>query len=330
MRFALLASVSCVFVTSSAHYPPTDSSWVRSPSPGVAVLVATESWEGISTNTPCVCENVALWDAVNDEFVMFYRGGWNTQIVGRATSGDGIVWKNKTPVFASPEGKIGGEPWVHREGADLSGRLLLYTTDNNPPHVYIASSLDGGFTWKMENASISLPPGGSLWGNRVVWREGASYFMLHEVMAGGPWQIFLASSTDGLAWAWLNGGAPLKSLQLHEGGMYGGPRFASLDGVLTPRWAEDGLYHLWMHCTNTSGSLPTDIYHATSTDLLQWQVTPGPVLRHLGGSTFEHDQCAGPVPLTVKNKAFIFYDGDNNDVGHCAIGLATAPATTVI
>jgi hypothetical protein len=163
----------------SAAFPPTDSTWARSPAPGVPVLNATLPWEGA-----CVCENVALYDASRAEFVMFYRGGWGTQMVGRATSTDALTWtKHATPVFAAPAGAIGGQPWIHREGADLSGTLRLYTTDNNPPQVFISSSTDGGFTWTAEQPSIALPPTGSLWGNRVVWREGATWLMLQEVMA---------------------------------------------------------------------------------------------------------------------------------------------------
>ena len=44
------------------------------------------------TGHACVCENVALFDEVSGNFVMFYRGGWNTQAVGRASSSDGIHW----------------------------------------------------------------------------------------------------------------------------------------------------------------------------------------------------------------------------------------------
>jgi hypothetical protein len=56
----------------------------------------------------CVCENVALFDESSGGFVMFYRGGWGTQVlqpsasnrkpvtttqaVGRATSSDGVHW----------------------------------------------------------------------------------------------------------------------------------------------------------------------------------------------------------------------------------------------
>ena len=54
-------------------------------------------------------------------------------------------------------------------------------------------------------------------------------------------------------------------------------------------------------------------------------VTPGPALRHLG-SGFEYDQAAGPVPLAVGERALLYYDGDNNNVGACAIGLVEGVA----
>ncbi len=76
---------------------------------------------------------------------------------------------------------------------------------------------------------VPLPTCGSLFGNRVVWTEGGGgsslrWLMLQEVMcaeggAGGPWQIFLYSSVNGIHWQLQNGGAPLKSLQLHPDGM---------------------------------------------------------------------------------------------------------------
>ena len=307
------------FTLTSGFYPPTDNSWTRAPNN--PVLRPNLFWEGA-----CVCENVALWDEMNKEFVIFYRGGWNSQAVGRATSPDGLVWsKSPLPVYGYPANVNGGEPWIYREKNDLSGTLLLYTTNNNPPHVFISSSTDGGMNWSPQNSSIKQPPSGTLWGNRIVWKEDSQWLMLQEVMSG-PWQIFLYNSSDGFNWMVQNNGSPLSSLQLHSGGMYGGPRFSSIDGTLTPRWEKDNLYHLWMHATNSSGGLPTDIYHATSSDLIHWNVTPGPAVSHQG-SGFKYDQCAGPVPLTVGNKAYLFYDGDNNNVGSCSIGLVLATAS---
>lgn len=85
--------------------------------------------------------------------------------------------------------------------------------------------------------------------------------------------------------------------------------------------------HLVPYATNVSHQdLPTDIYHATSTDLIQWTVTPRtPVFSH-AGQGFEHDQAAGPVPVEgiPGSPAHLYYDGDNNVVGSCAIGMAIA------
>ena len=284
-----------VVVTCSAVYPPTDSSWARVPTN--PVLRPTEPWEGLTHGTPCVCENVALFDASAHEFVMFYRGGWGTTAVGRATSPDGVTWTKYpgNPVFGRAEGEDGGQPYVFHESDSLAGPLWMHTTNNgNPaPHVLIATSQDRGLSWVRQNASVPLPPQASGFGNRVVWREGYQWLMLQEVLAG-PWQIYLYNSSDGHTWSVLNSGEPLSSLQLHPQGMYGGPRFANVDGRITPRWA-DGLYHLWYHAVNGTGDLPTDIYHATSADLHVWHVTAGAVVHHLG-TGFEFDQVMLPSP----------------------------------
>ena len=83
------------------------------------------------------------------------------------------------------------------------------------------------------NASVPLPPCGSLFGNRVVWTEdgssssssssssnAAQWFMLQEIMCNQVWHIFLFNSSDGIQWLLQNGGEALRSLQLHPDGMY--------------------------------------------------------------------------------------------------------------
>ena len=316
--FVLYCTSQPTTATSLANYPPTDNSWLRV-TPGTPVLSPTEDWEG-----PCVCENVAMYNG--SMFVMFYRGGWGYQKVGIAFSNDGIMYTKYSgnPVYQNASLYNGGQPWIFHLPNNYS-TLWLYTTNNqSPAHTIISISNDGGYNWVTQsNTNVPLPMGASLYGNRVVWMENNTWYMLQELMYKGPWQIFLYTSTDGLQWSLLNNNLPLVTLQVYPGGMYGGPRFAQINGELTPRWSSDNLYHLWYHATNTSGGLPTDIYHATSADLLTWNVT-GQVLKHLGGNTFEHDQVAGPVVLSVEGLSYLYYDGDNNDVGKCAIGLAMA------
>ena len=95
---------------------------------------------------------------------------------------------------------------------------------------------------------MPLPSCGSLFGNRVVWTEDAGgggsvvqWFMLQEIMCsssgkGGPWQIFLYKSSNGMQWLLQNDGAPLRSLQLHPDGMCDNPPSSSscfITGTMT-------------------------------------------------------------------------------------------------
>ena len=147
----------------------------------------------------------------------------------------------------------------------------------------------------------------------------------------GIWQIHLFLSHDGLIWTLANDGLPLSQLQRHPGGMYGGPSLATVNGRLTPKNPRDGLYHLWFHATtNHTGNLPTDIYHASSPDLIDWSVaSPAtPVLEHQGRG-FSFDQVADPSVVMVDGKEpLMYYDGDNNRVGGAAIGLAVPSSSS--
>ena len=305
-------------VAASSLYPPTNASWKRVESN--PILSPSAPWEG-----SCVCENVVLYNS--GFYKMWYRGGWSETAIGFAVSADGINWTKHigNPVYGGGGSGVltsPGEPWV----SQFNGTYWLFTTDNKGPFMNVSTSNDG-ITWKPQISSCALPTGAGLWGNRVVWVEGPTrWLMLHEAMSGDLWEIFLYSSSDGLTWQIDNGGAPLRSLQVHPSGMYGGPRFARLADSLTPRYP-DGLYHLWYHAATDGGGLPTDIYHATSSDLLNWTITPKtPVLTH-AGSGWEWDQVAGPVPIVVgAGPAMLFYDGDNNVLDTCRIGAATASA----
>jgi hypothetical protein len=271
---------------------------------------------------------------------MWYRGaGWGFPTgVGVADSTDGgLTWKKyeSNPVYADPIDECAGQPWVYKEAPD---KWWLYTTTNHKPaRTCIAESTDG-LSWKnvsrgtFHNRShVPLPPSGTMFGNRAVWKEAEGVWrMLQECgTTDGVWEVFLYYGTSALEWAVANEGAPLRQLQQHPHSMYGGCHVATIDGTVTPRNPSDGLYHIWYHA-GANGNLPTDIYHATSPDLLDWTVTPKPVLQHQGSGSFAFDQVADPSPLTVGEGAYMAYDGDNNQQGvnvHAAIGMAVARAT---
>ena len=330
MRASLLLCVAAV--GAALRYPPlTASAWTHALD-GAPVLSASEPWE-----KSCVCENVAMID--KGRWVMWYRGGWGEQAVGIAHSDDGIHWtkgNNAQPVLGHGgsgvmQQNICAQPWVIRVNET---HLRMFTTSHNSTY-----SSQGSLVWSSEDglhwsrvAGTDVPKpkmAGKMghFGNRVVWRDthasptSPPWRMYQELMVNGVWAIFLLKSDDGLRWSYIQD-TPLSSLDV--GGMYGGPRILHSNGKAVPYY--EGNYHVFYHATNRSHSdLPTDIYHAQSPDLRNWKVTPHtPLVSHRGPPTWEHDQVAGPVPLVVNGTAFIFYDGDNNVDGHCAIGAVTA------
>ena len=317
-------------VSNTRLFPPVDNSWLDIG----PVLLPTEPWE-----TSCVCEPQVYWDNHQNEFRMYYRGGWSQFAVGIATSKTGVTWKKYkgNPVYGRGGSNVsslidGGQPYVFRE---KKNKYWLFTT-----HMWdkmnIATSKDG-YTWTPQTISISHPPGCRAWGNRVVWIENRdaigrkkfkTYLMLQEAgFRGGVWSIFLYKSRNGLHWNIQNDGAPLSSLGMGlGGGMYGGPSFANVNGTLTPR-NSSGIYNLWYHAAPAGkGNLPTDIYHAASKDLINWKISlcETPVLKH-SGKGWEYDQTADPSPIiTPDGGAFLYYDADNNVVGKASIGMAVA------
>ena len=103
--------------------------------------------------------------------------------------------------------------------------------------------------------------------------------------------------------------------------MYGGPSFETLNGIVFGK-NQTGYYNLYYHA-GSQGNLPTDIYWASSTNVVEknWIVENGgqPILMHTGNqSKFDYDQVADPSRI----KDFIYFDGDNNVNATCAIGLS--------
>jgi hypothetical protein len=177
--------------SSPTLFPPTNASWTRVPTN--PVLVASEPWE----NT-CVCENVALWS--NGKWMMWYRGGWATTAVGLATSTDGVSWTKyaNNPVYGRPGKDDGGQPWVTVAGSTYY-LYVTYGFGTSYDNVTVATSSDG-ISWTVQtDSAVPRPPGGSYWGNRVVWANDTttgSWVMLQELMVGG-----------GLGWGGGEGGA---------------------------------------------------------------------------------------------------------------------------
>ena len=329
--------------THSAHFPPSGKVWkpVLGDWSKPVLTADAGTWESDAVQEPQV-----IGMGGNGSMRMWYRGaGWGMASgLGVADSSDGgKTWRKYAgnPVWGGSrpnKDEAAGQPWVYREAAD---KYWLYTTSNGKPFpmVHIASSADG-LSWVnvtegpfVNRSHIPSPRGGNvtgtLFGNRAVWKETEGvWWCLQECgTSEGVWEIFLYSGTSALNWTVANNGNPLRSLQRHAGSMFGGCHIATVDGQYAPKDAE-GRYAIWYHA-GANGNLPTDIYHATSTDLIHWDVSPSTsVISHRGtGKGFAYDQVADPSPLTIGNMAYMAYDGDDNRAGaktHAAIGMGFA------
>jgi len=337
---AVMVGFGAVAAVAGAAFPPAGAVWRPvSGNWNTAVFTASAEWEHSAVQEPQV-----VWQPATKSLRMWYRGaGWSyPSSVGVADSTDGgKTWVKHpaNPVWVGASARsaqCAGQPFVYL-AAD--GTYWMMTNDNSAPRSCVTRSTDG-INWvnasTSESTQVPLPPGGSLFGNRAFWAEPgepSQWRLLQEVMTAKTrvWEIYLYTGTSPVNWTVGNGGQPLRQLQRHAGSMYGGCHIATVDGVFTPKDPVTKLYNIWYHA-GAHGNLPTDIYHATSPDLVNWTVVPsGPVLSHQGTGSFAFDQVADPSPLTVGRTAYMAYDGDNNgcrNCSHAAIGFAVAPAAT--
>ena len=82
---------------------------------------------------------------------------------------------------------------------------------------------------------------------------------------------------------------------------------------------QTGYYNLYYHA-GSQGNLPTDIYWASSTNVVEknWRKRWTTYINTGNQSKFDYDQVADPSRI----KDFIYFDGDNNVNATCAIGLS--------
>mmetsp|Transcript_19992 Transcript_19992/g.37300 ORF Transcript_19992/g.37300 Transcript_19992/m.37300 type:complete len:330 (-) Transcript_19992:206-1195(-) len=292
--------------------------WNKLPDP---VLTAIRDYE-----ENCVCEPLVMSDDGIHKYRMYYRSGWGTTAVGVAFSDDGENWLRYENNPITPVGdSLGGmQPWVTHD-VDAGYWYLFTTHPDWTSGVSIRRSKDGLSDWEVVKNNLSSPDGvHTYFGNRVMWKEtDGMWYLLQEVgdMEGGVWEIFLYTSPDLGNWTAERSGKPYIELQRSEGSMYGGPSFETVNGEVVAR-NDSGHYNLYYHA-GSDGNLPTDIYHASSSDILkgEWTVENlgQAILTHSGDQeNFDFDQVADPSRIDD----FIFYDGDNNVNATCAIGMS--------
>jgi hypothetical protein len=276
------------------------------------VMLPTQAWEETAVYEPTLIYE----DGV---FKMWYSGGWDNPALGYATSTDGSVFTKHTgPVLGQGGSSIAGKA-CRSNVVKVSGTYYCYYADAVPDaNIKVATSADG-IAWTAAGTPIAKDAlaGYDGWANTFVFKEGATWYMFAEAHAisGFPqWSIFLLSSADGITWAFLNSSNPLTTLRRGTGGMYGGPNMAGKLGSVS---------HLYYHaCPTPDLGNPTDIFHATSTDLITWTQTTDPILVHTINGPEGGDQIADPAVLEVQGRVYMWYDGTYNDGETAGIGVA--------
>jgi len=241
-------------------------------------------------------------------YKMWYRVGWAVCSVDYAESIDGLTWVKYSgnPVLVGGfypcpfVFKYNNQFYMYVHGGDWV-RLNRYVSNN-------------GLSWALDAAN-TLTCGSSGWdnhalGNLCVWVESGEWKMIYEAngLGGtGMWSLGFATSSDGKVWSKYSGNPVISS-----GGGCGGAYIIKSGGT----------YYMWYH----GGGLPTEIYLATSTNLVSWATSPSPVLRRTElweGSDSSEGQVADPTICVVGTTVWMWYCGVHRQVsGDQAIGAA--------
>jgi Concanavalin A-like lectin/glucanases superfamily len=271
---------------------PEHGKWLKNPSN--PVLQPTESWEEPALQEP----NLLYEDGL---YKLWYSGGWDHQRIGYATSADGVTWA-KCPINPVLGAGSGGEP------GDVVGRGFVLKVEGTY-HLYynddfhdekLATSSDG-IHWASQGPVIDRAQlGVSLCGNASVWLEGTKWHMLLEAMLNGVWEMWPLCSTDGRTWEPMST-APLRSMQIAEGGSYGGP-------MVIKRGER---YYCWYHAAPVADTLPTAIYRASSTNLVNWNVYSSIPVVSLT-QQWEVDQVADPTIIEADGRCIMMIDQVRN------------------
>lgn len=263
------------------------------------VLQADQVWE-----QNCVMEPSVYWDGAR--WVMVYSGGWAAEQLGWATapSIDG-PWAKQGPLgFGS------GRSSVFQD----AGTLYVYYNDTGN-NLMVKSGPD---IQSLGAASTAFTASGSVTRivNTSVINDAGTYKMMFEAYAGGPpWAMGYATASNPLG-PFTTNTFPLPTLIITgRGNGASGPSLTKVGAV----------FNLWYH----NPTLPTDIYHATSSDCVTWTAETLPRIRRTHPFEFDQvaDSCYVADPAT--SIGYLFWSAMDNVTPAAAIMRSVPQAMTI-
>lgn len=241
------------------------------------VVSPVSQWEGRNVAEPNVWRQGGRWH-------MLFSGGWEAMAIGHATAPtvDGPWTQDPDPVLG-----LGRGGWANsaREPSLLvdHGTLYVYfspTTEPGSRHacdLMLATGTDVRHLRVLKHPALRPFGAAQAIVNVSVVRDRRQYRMLFEsrIARSATWAMGYAVGASPASFKPV--AFPLPSLR--RGGAYGGPDLHRAA-------------HEWMvlyHAAPVEGALPTDIYRATSTDLIHWSHVAR-LVEHPAGA----DQAADP------------------------------------
>jgi hypothetical protein len=279
---------------------PSDLFIPTDPAARRVVLSASLPWEAGSVQEPAVWFHNGAWH-------MYYTGGWNSAAIGYATAPNpqGPWTKTRGPVLGAGAAGVAAPTAHHSVYVEAGTIHLLYPSAIDGGNLMVATAAAAAPT-VLTPRGIAMSAGGPVVGitNTDVFKRGEGDYVLMfdgRGTSGPVWQTGVATGTSPLG-PFTLGRFSLPTLSRGDGtAIYGGPQLRR----------QGSTWVLFYHASTTS-TLPTDIYRATSTDLVNWTQDPKVFVRRT--LPVEVDQSADLCMAANPDggPSYAFWDGMDN------------------
>lgn len=270
-------------------------------------LALGPSGEDFAEDQNCLQEPNVYYDAsriADERYVMTYTSGWGDSELAWATAPHPTgPWTKKGVFLAGALGKSS----LHFE----AGTLYVYTPGASM-YVQTGTAPDTLGDPVVCMAPAVIANAGGYQNSNLLKRGTNDYVMFVECnwTGGGPaqWKTGKSASASSPLGPFVLNTFPILGLNRGLDVMVGGPCCTYIGGI----------YKLWYHRGET-GNEPTEIYSATSTDMITWTESANPVVKRV--SHWEIDQVADPHYFLdpVSGVGYLYWDALDNQLPRSVI-----------